>query len=152
MGFENLGFYIMAFLTGSIATCIGLIFALIGWIRAVSSMNIRRRARGSLSLWIFSIAVTIFPAFVGLMEALPDSMKRDYISGREIGIVYLSASIITSVSLLIISLICSCWERSAARSSLMIGSIAMLVVYLLGATLYVFAPAWAGGPGPHLVK
>jgi hypothetical protein len=104
-------------------------------------MNIKRRACGSLSLWIFSIAVATFPVILGIYAVLPYSTKDHYIFGWKIGIVYLTVSIISSVSLLITSIICSYWDRSVARRSVMIGSIAMLVIYALGVALYYFSPA-----------
>jgi hypothetical protein len=139
MGLEHFSVIIIAFMTGAIATCIGVIFALIGWIRVVFSMKAKRNAHMSLSLWFFSIAVATFPVFEGIFDALPYSMKGHYIFGWEIGLVYLAASSVTSVLLLIISMISAYWDRSSARRVVMIGSIAMLAIYFLSATLFCLA-------------
>jgi hypothetical protein len=141
MGLEYLGVVIIASLTGGVATCVGLFFALIGWIKVVFDMRAKRNARMSLSLWFFSTAVATFPVFEGVFDALPYSTKDHYIHGWKIGMVYLVASSVVCLLLLIFSMISAYWDRSSARSVVMIGSTSMLVIYVLGAAIFCFVPA-----------
>src|ERR1035437_6016592 len=115
MGLEQLGLAVIWEVTNGIASILGLIFVLIGWIKISVATKTEHNRRMSLPLSIFSLAVVTFPISIGIYQKLPYSMQDRYIYGERLGVVYYLAFDILSLLLLIVSLASVYWDTSAAK-------------------------------------
>lgn len=138
MGLEQLGFAIVWEMTSGIASILGMIFVLVGWIRVVVGRATGRNRRMSLSLCTLSIAVAAFPISIGIYREVPYSMQDRYICGEKVGVVYYLAFSAFSVLLLIVSLAASHWESSAAKGVVKAGTLTMLCTYALGIAAFAY--------------
>lgn len=138
--FDDVGVFVAVEVVGGFAACIGLLFVLIGWVWVIIMRITQRENRSHLSLWLFTIAVLIFPVLWVVYGYFPTNIQDMYFGEWKMSYVYTAGNIVIVLLVDIISMICACWDGSRARIAVMIGATAMLIIYAVGIAMFCLAP------------